>query len=58
MKINVYGMSDAELFRLVTAYIAVRDPKVRKEFLRAVEAWARDQWDTAGSSPPRPNNGG
>lgn len=45
MSTNIYGMTEAELFRLVTAYTAIRDPAIRAEFLRTVEAWADDQWD-------------
>ncbi|WP_165390266.1 hypothetical protein [Thalassococcus sp. S3] len=41
---SVYDLSQAELFRLTSAYAAIRCPKIRKEFLRTVEAWAQDQW--------------
>ncbi len=40
---RTYGMTEAELFRLTTAYTAIRT-----EFLQTVEAWARDQWCAAG----------
>lgn len=39
-----YDLTPDELFRLVTAYTAIRDPKIRAEFLRTVEAWVDDQW--------------
>ncbi len=41
---TVYQLSEAELFRLISAYTAIRDPKIRAEILRTVEAWAIDQW--------------
>ena len=41
---TAYDMTPEELFRLVTAYTAIRDPAIRAEFLRTVEAWATDQW--------------
>lgn len=40
----IYGLTEAELFRLQTAYTAIRDPAIRAEFLRTIEAWAEDQW--------------
>ena len=42
---TVYGITQVELFRLTCAYIAVRKPEIRAEFLRTVEAWAQDQWE-------------
>lgn len=38
-------LTETELFRLTCAYIAIRDPAIRAEFLELVEAWAVDQWD-------------
>ncbi|MGH1399496.1 MAG: hypothetical protein ACRBCT_09815 [Alphaproteobacteria bacterium] len=38
-------ITETELFRLTCAYIAIRDPAIRAEFLRSIEAWAVDQWD-------------
>lgn len=40
----IYGLTQSELFRLLTAYSAIRDPNIRTEFLTTVEAWAKDQW--------------
>lgn len=42
---TVYDLQPTELFRLTAAYVAIRDPDIRAEFLQTVEAWARDQWD-------------
>lgn len=44
MTTTIYGLTEAELFRLTTAYTAIKDPTIRAEFLRTVEAWAQDQW--------------
>lgn len=41
---TVYDVTAAELFRLVTAFTAIQNPTIRAEFLRTVEAWAREQW--------------
>jgi len=41
---TVYSLTEHELFRLTCAYTAIRDPVIRAEFLRTVEAWAEDQW--------------
>jgi hypothetical protein len=49
---NIYGVTEADLFRLVTAYSAIKNPTIRAEFLRTVEAWAVDQWDANGSKEP------
>ena len=38
------NLTPDELFRLVTAYSAIRKPTIRAEFLETVEAWAQDQW--------------
>ncbi len=35
----IYDLSEEELFRLTSAYTAIRT-----EFLRTIEAWATDQW--------------
>lgn len=40
----VYDQTETELFRLTCAYTAIRDPRIRAEFLHTVEAWAREQW--------------
>lgn len=40
----IYDLSEEEIFRLTSAYSAIRDPAIRREFLRTVEAWAADQW--------------
>ncbi len=40
----IYDLSEEELFRLTSAYTAIRDPAIRTEFLRTIEAWATDQW--------------
>lgn len=39
-----YDVTPDELFRLLTAYAAIRDPKIRAEFLSSIEAWTQDQW--------------
>ncbi|SMX28187.1 hypothetical protein TRP8649_02302 [Pelagimonas phthalicica] len=52
MTYNFYGITEAELFRLITAYSAIKNPSIRAEFLRTVEAWAMDQWDASGSEVP------
>ena len=49
MKQAVYHHTEAELFRLTCAYIAIRDPNIRAEFLRTIEAWAQDQWGSGQS---------
>lgn len=41
---TIYDLTPEELFRLNTAFAAIRNPKIRAEFLRTVEAWAEDQW--------------
>ena len=41
---TIYNLTEDELFRLTSAYTAIRDPAIRAEFLRTVEAWAQDQW--------------
>ena len=41
---TVYDLTQEELFRLTTAYTAIRKPEIRAEFLELVEAWAKDQW--------------
>lgn len=41
---TTYDITPDELFRLVTAYSAIRKPSIRAEFLETVEAWAEDQW--------------
>lgn len=46
---TVHGITEGELFRLLCAYIAIRDPGPRSEFLSAVEHWAQDQWHAADS---------
>ena len=44
MKPSVYGIKETDIFRLITAFTAIRSPEIRAEFLRTVEAWAQDQW--------------
>ena len=44
MKPSIYGMTETDVFRLVVAFTAVRDPATRSEFLRTIEAWPSDQW--------------
>lgn len=39
-----YDLTPIELFRLNTAYTAIRKPEIRAEFLDLIEAWAEDQW--------------
>ena len=39
-----YGLTQYELFRLTTAYTAIRKIRIRAEFLELVESWAKDQW--------------
>ena len=39
-----YHVTPEELFRLATACAAIRDPRIRAEFLGGIEAWPRDQW--------------
>lgn len=41
---TTYDLTPEELFRLKCAYTAIRDPKIRAEFLTTLEAWAEDQW--------------
>jgi hypothetical protein len=41
---TINGITEGELFRLLCAYIAIRQPGPRREFLELVESWARDQW--------------
>ncbi len=41
---SIYGVTPEEMFRLATAYTAIRSPDTREEFLSAIEAWAQDQW--------------
>lgn len=49
----IYGLSTEELFRLQAAYGAIRDPKIRSEFLTLVEAWAQDQWTAPDANAAR-----
>ena len=39
-----YSVTPEELFRLATAYAAIRDPRIRAEFLGGIEAWTQEQW--------------
>lgn len=41
---TTYDLVPEELFRLMSAYIAIRNPTIRAEFLELVEAWSHDQW--------------
>lgn len=45
---NIYGITETDLFRLVTAFTAIKNPSIRAEFLRTIEAWAVEQWDAGG----------
>ncbi len=47
---TIYGLTEEELFRLTAAFTAIRDPAIRAEFLRTVEAWAEDQWTGTSAS--------
>lgn len=42
--ITVYGVTQAELFRLTCAFCAIRDPTTRFNILATVEEWVEDQW--------------
>jgi len=44
MKHSIYGVTEEEVFRLVCAYVAIRKPAIRKEFIRTLESWATEQW--------------
>lgn len=44
MQPSVYGIQETDFFRLIAAFTATRSPEIRTEFLRTVEAWAKDQW--------------
>lgn len=44
MKTLTNGLTGEELLRLNAAYVAIREPAIRAEFLRTLEDWARDQW--------------
>jgi len=50
---TVFKTKPDEIFRLLCAYVAIRDPRIRREFLTTVEAWAGDQFDigSAGELP-------
>lgn len=39
-----YKLTPDEVFRLLAAYAAIRDPAIRAEFLSSIEAWTQDQW--------------
>ncbi len=47
-KLSIYDITQPELFRLICAYTAIRDPAIRTEFLTTLEAWAQDQWVRGG----------
>ena len=49
MKTSIYGMTETDLFRMITAFTAIRSPKIRSEFVRTIEAWAQDQWHAGDS---------
>ena len=44
MKPNIYGITEADFFRLAPAYTAIKSPSIRVEFLRAVKVVAVEQW--------------
>lgn len=41
---TTFDVTPEELFRLLAAYVAIRCPKARGEFLWSIEAWCRDQF--------------
>ncbi|MEM6713311.1 MAG: hypothetical protein AAF590_13675 [Pseudomonadota bacterium] len=51
MKPSVYDIKESDIFRLITAFTAIRSPEIRAEFLRTVEAWAKDQWHNFNDLP-------
>lgn len=44
MKQTVHDITQDELSRLLCAYISIRAPGPRREFLELVESWAKEQW--------------
>ncbi|GAB5449356.1 hypothetical protein [Gymnodinialimonas sp.] len=47
MTTSIYGMNEAQIFRLDSPFVAIKDPTIRQKFLRTVKAWALDQWSGA-----------
>lgn len=43
MSETVIHITETELYRLEVAYTSIRDPAIRAEFLRTLEAWVFDQ---------------
>lgn len=41
---TIYGVTYVELFRLISAFMAIRTPSIRLKFLELVESWAQEQW--------------
>ena len=41
---TTYSLTPDELFRLVAAHLAIRNPGIRAKCLETTEAWAEDQW--------------
>lgn len=40
---TIIHITETELYRLEVAYTSIKDPKIRAEFLRTLEAWVQDQ---------------
>jgi hypothetical protein len=41
---TIHGITESELFRLLCAYVSLRNPGPRHEILSLVESWACQQW--------------
>lgn len=41
---TIYGITIEEVFRLICAYMAIRGPQQRRQFLKCIESWASEQW--------------
>jgi len=50
MSQTIHNITQDELFRLLCAYIAIRRPGPRREFLELIESWAQEQWLAADSA--------
>lgn len=44
---SAYEITPEEVFRLVCAYTAIKEPRIRQEFLSGIEAWSKDQFHAA-----------
>ena len=40
---EIIHITDTEMYRLEVAYTSIRDPDIRAEFLRSMEAWVLEQ---------------